>query len=289
MEWYLLALVSALILGVSDVIKKKALSRERTLQFVSTYYIVIFVMLLALLPGIDFYLTLSEWAFVVVKSVFVSVAAFTFMRLIRHYDLSEVEPLKNLSPALLLILGFIILKETPTIINISGILLLILGAYVLEADHKIIHLKQPLKLLKGRKVSLLLTYLVFISVCAVMDKIALRTIEVYTYYFLQIMFVAAIFIGVELMKKRGLGDVKLALRKDWLVIIIACLMMVVSDLLFLKAVAIPGALIVLLVPIRRISTLVSAFIGGELFHEKGLKLKISACIITLAGATLVIL
>ncbi|MFO8016612.1 MAG: DMT family transporter [Candidatus Woesearchaeota archaeon] len=289
MEWYLLALLSAIIFGVSDVIKKKILSREHTLQFTSTYYLIIFIFLLVLLPRVDFYLSPAQWALIGLKSCFLAVAAFIILKLLRHYDISEVEPLKNLSPLFLLVFGFIILNETPNIFNISGILLLLLGAYVMEADHKIIHLKKPLKVLKEKKLVLLLIYLVFISFCAIIDKIVVRTVDIYSYYFLQILLIAIIFISLKYRKEGGLMDIRLALRRDWLGFIVACALVVVSDLFFLKAISVPAALIVLVVPIRRLSTLVSAFIGGEIFHEKALKLKLTACVIMLAGAYMVIL
>lgn len=289
MEWYILALMSAFIFGVSEVLKKKVLKHEHTLQFTTTYYLVCFVFLLVLLPRVNLYLTGYQWLLIIVKSVFLSIAAFMIFKLLRHYEISEIIPLKNMSPAFLVIFGFLLLSEKPSLVNISGILLLIIGTYVIEADHKIINLKKPLRILKEKKIILLLVYLVFISFCAVIDKAVVSTVDIYSYYFFQMMFITAIFISIKAVRKGGLSDIKTALSRDWAGLVAGALMLVVSDILYLGAVAIPSAMVVLVIPIRRLSTIVAAFIGGELFHEAGLKIRLSACLIMVMGAWLVIL
>ncbi|MBD3313880.1 EamA family transporter [Candidatus Woesearchaeota archaeon] len=289
MEWYVLLLISAFIFGVSEIFKKKVLYHEHTLQFMSSYYLMMFVFLLVLLPKVNFHLMPIEWFIIVLKSSLLAIAAYMIFKLLRHYDISEILPLKNLSPVFLLVLGYLILNEHPSAINIAGIVLLIAGTYVLEADHKISDLKEPLKVLSDKKLVFLLTYLIFISFCAVIDKIAVRTIDVYSYYFLQMMFLSTIFLALKSRAKGGLSDIKQAFRKDWPGIIVASLLVVLSDLLYLSAISLPATLIVLAIPIRRLSTFISAFIGGELFHEKGLKMKLIACSIMIAGAWLVVL
>ncbi|HLC98751.1 MAG TPA: EamA family transporter [Candidatus Nanoarchaeia archaeon] len=289
MEWYILVLVSAFVFGISEVIKKKVLAKEHTLQFTSSFHLVIFAIILVLLPKVEFYLTGFQWFMIAIKSAFLALAAFCFFRLLRHYEISEVEPLKNISPLFLLPLGFALLGERPTALNLSGILLLIAGTYIIESDHKIINLKEPFRILKEKKIVLLLVYLIFISLCAIIDRYIIKTVDIYSYYFIQSMLTAAIFMGIEFARKDGMNDLKNAFRRDWLAIITAAILVVASDILYLKAIAIPAALIVLVIPMKRLSTLVSAFIGGELFHEKGLKIKIAACLIMVAGAWMVIM
>ncbi|MBU0535679.1 MAG: EamA family transporter [Nanoarchaeota archaeon] len=289
MEWYVLVLMSAFIFGISEVVKKKMLEKHHTMDFITTYFIVSFAFIMVLLPKVNFYQSTEAWALIILKSSLLAISAFIIFRLLRHHDISEIEPLKNLSPMFLLVIGFLLLGESPKSINILGIALLILGAYVIEADHKIINLKEPLKIFKEKKVIYLLVYLIFISFCAVIDKFVIRTVDIYSYYFMQMMIIAAIFMGIKMMKKGGLSNVKKAFAQDWPGIIMACLLLIVSDMLYLQAIALPTTLIVLVIPIRRLSTFVSALVGGELFHEKGLRMKLTACMIMIAGAWLVVL
>jgi uncharacterized membrane protein len=53
--------------------------------------------------------------------------------------------------------------------------------------------------------------------------------------------------------------------------------------------AVPGAMIALIIPIRRLSTLFSVIVGGRMFHDHYLFHKIISTFIILAGTVLVIL
>ncbi|MFC1753767.1 EamA family transporter [Thermoproteota archaeon] len=292
MEWYVLVLVCAFLFGIAEVIKKKILNHEHTLQFTATYHTVAFVMILVLLPKVNFTISILSWGLILLKSVLLAIAAYIFLKMLRHYEISEIEPLKNLSPMFLLVLGFLILNEKPSIVNLSGIGLLIVGTYMLEVDHKAIDLKKPLKIFREKNVLLFLVFLVFISFCAIIDRYVIYTIgsvDIYTYYFLTMMFIAVLSITVELIKKKNLREMRRALKKDWIPLIIAALLTILSDLLYFEAIFMPAALIVLVIPIKRLSTLVSAFVGGELFHEHGLKIRLISCAVMIVGASLVIL
>ena len=78
MEWYILVLVSAFVFGISEVIKKKVLAKEHTLQFTSSFHLVIFAIILVLLPKVEFYLTGFQWFMIAIKSAFLALAAFCF-------------------------------------------------------------------------------------------------------------------------------------------------------------------------------------------------------------------
>ncbi|MFH1589978.1 MAG: hypothetical protein ABIB43_05410 [archaeon] len=65
--------------------------------------------------------------------------------------------------------------------------------------------------------------------------------------------------------------------------------MFLSNMSYLLAVATPGAAISLIIPIKRTSSLFTTLIGGKLFHEKNLLIKILASIIMIWGVVFILL
>jgi uncharacterized membrane protein len=55
------------------------------------------------------------------------------------------------------------------------------------------------------------------------------------------------------------------------------------------AISLPGVMISLVIPIKRLSALFSTVIGGELFHEKYLLRKSIACVVMIIGAVLIVM
>jgi len=58
---------------------------------------------------------------------------------------------------------------------------------------------------------------------------------------------------------------------------------------YLIAVSMPNAMIALIIPIKRTSTLFTTIFGGKLFHEKNLSVKILACIIMVWGTVFILI
>src|SRR3989344_3004091 len=104
--------------------------------------------------------------------------------------------------------------------------------------------------LPGKKWVMFLMGAMFLgSICSVMDKVILKYTSVYT-------------------------------------LLIA--LTISSELFYLFAVATPVSLLSLIMTLRRLNTLISTVIGGELFHEHNLFQKITAAIIMIAGTYLVV-
>jgi len=80
-----------------------------------------------------------------------------------------------------------------------------------------------------------------------------------------------------------------AIKKNHLWLFVSAGIKLVSDLFYFLALQIPGVMISLLVPIKRLSTLFTTLIGGELFHDHGLKTRLIGCIITIIGVLMVVL
>ena len=128
----------------------------------------------------------------------------------------------------------------------------------------------------------ILATLVLWAFCPVLNRIVLLEIDTFSYLFFFTMFICIIQLVILVLFSRY-KDVGVIIKKNWLLLIMAGLCWVISDLLHLYAIAIPTAMVSLIIPVKRISNLITVIIGGTLFKEKNLVSKSIACSIMIAG------
>lgn len=288
MEWYVYALISAFFIALSNIAGKKALFKVHAMEYRTTLKVLEIPLLLLLIPFLNFNIDPGDYIFIFLIAFIAVVAGIFWAKAIKHSEISTVSPLQNLSPIFLVILSFIILKETVTLQQGIGIAILIIGTYVLEVDHKISNLKEPiLKIIKTRTIHFVLISLFLYSLSAVGDKYMITSVDKVTYLFWVWMFMTIISLAISSIFYKGLKDVVYCIKKSGWIIFLAGLFSFISALAYFKALTM--VMVSLLIPLKRLSTLFATLIGGELFHDHGLKLKAVACVILIVGALLVVL
>ena len=288
MEWYVYALISAFFIALSNIAGKKALFKVHAMEYRTTLKVLEIPLLLLLIPFLNFNIDPGDYIFIFLIAFIAVVAGIFWAKAIKHSEISTVSPLQNLSPIFLVILSFIILKETVTLQQGIGIAILIIGTYVLEVDHKISNLKEPiLKIIKTRTIHFVLISLFLYSLSAVGDKYMITSVDKVTYLFWVWMFMTIISLVISSIFYKGLKDVVYCIKKSGWIIFLAGLFSFISALAYFKALTM--VMVSLLIPLKRLSTLFATLIGGELFHDHGLKLKAVACVILIVGALLVVL
>ncbi|MCK5026645.1 MAG: EamA family transporter, partial [Nanoarchaeota archaeon] len=267
---------------------KKALFKVHAMEYRTTLKVLEIPLLLLLIPFLNFNIDPGDYIFIFLIAFIAVVAGIFWAKAIKHSEISTVSPLQNLSPIFLVILSFIILKETVTLQQGIGIAILIIGTYVLEVDHKISNLKEPiLKIIKTRTIHFVLISLFLYSLSAVGDKYMITSVDKVTYLFWVWMFMTIISLAISSIFYKGLKDVVYCIKKSGWIIFLAGLFSFISALAYFKALTM--VMVSLLIPLKRLSTLFATLIGGELFHDHGLKLKAVACVILIVGALLVVL
>ena len=287
MNWVLLVLLSAILLGFRSIVYKKALYNHNTLSVLFLSASMTTILTLFFFPLISFNLSLSVLFLLIFKAVILCFSWFFFFEALKNLPISTVEPLKNLSPIFLLILGFFILGEVPTWIQLTGILVLIFGAYALELDgfHNFL---SPFKFFKTKYFLFIVFSLLGNASSAVLDKILLRSISVQTmmfWYFLIITVCYALFI---LFKKENF-NVSSTFKDAWWLILLTAVLLFGADFVYFIALTLPGVLITLVIPIRRLSSLIGTFVGGKIFNDKYLLYKTSICLLLIAGFVLIVI
>lgn len=289
MMWILLTIGSALLYSLAAVTEKKVLFKEHALQFLVTLSFTASVIMLLFLPKINFSLSYLEFLMLYTKSILLALASVLIFKTYRHMEISAVEPLKNLSPLFLAIIAYFIIGEKISFLNFIGIFILIIGAYIIQVDHSWTHVIKNLSVFKNRHIDKLIIALVLLSFCAILDKTLIKTVDVFTVMFFTRWM---IFINTFLVfsyKYNGYHGVWHSIQRNHFWIVLVVILQLSSSFLFFKAIAIPGVMISLVIPIKRLSTLFTTIIGGEIFHDHGLKTRIIGCVIAILGVILVVI
>jgi transporter family protein len=297
LPWYVFTVLSALFVALAHITKKKVLYNEHALEFSAMRSLIIAVLSLFLLPFVNFHLTIELVVIFFAIGLLGSVAAIYLAKSMRHMEISTVSPLTNLSPVFLLFLTYFFLGEKINLQQFGGIALIMLGGYVLNIEHKLAsfkHLVQPItKLFKSKYYHYILFSLIIYSVTAFLDKIAIDKMAslnfgrsgIYTATFFIWLFTAVCLLVILYWKYDFVGGLWHGIKVGGVWTIFSGVFSVASSLLYFQAISL--SFVSLVIPVKRISTLISTFIGGELFHDHNLLLKSLACIIMVVGATLV--
>ena len=288
MQWYILVLISALFLGISEIIKKGILSKEHTMEFLTTHFSIVFLFTLFFIHKVDFNLSINELFLIFIKSMILFAALFAFMKTLKHQDISKVSPIKNLSIVSVVLFAFLFFGETLSLYNYIGVTMILIGTYFVETTPNIENPIKPIKIFKNKYSIYIFIYLIAIGLSVMLDKQITRTVDPYTLLFFMAFFISLICWTIQIVFYNGFKDISKSFKASYSLLIFAALFNLVSDVFYLKAVAIPGTFIALIIPLKRIQTLISSFFGGEIFHEKHLLIRITGTIIMILGTILVL-
>ncbi|MBL7100723.1 MAG: EamA family transporter [Nanoarchaeota archaeon] len=287
MEWYVFALMAALLSGVAMVLQKKVLFKEHSVEFNTVSKFFQAALVLFLLPFLNF--NFPWWLLVVLYfvSIFAVAAIILETKAYRHLELSSVAPLSNLSPVFLLIFAFLFLGEKIGSLQIAGISVLVLGSYFLEANHHWADVRSVFNSLRSKYVTYFFISL-FIGVFLGLSYKYLVNIgiNILSLVFLYYIFTWLNFTIITFLFYDGFKNIKHGIKSQGFPIFLIALFYVAHKWIYLKALTL--GFISLVVPIMRTGVLLSTFIGGELFHEKHVLQRTLACAVMIFGAYLII-
>jgi len=288
MNWIVFALGAALLSSLAAIVNKEVLFKEHSTEFSATFALVIVLISLPMLPFVEFNLSLKIWFLIFSTAVFSAIGFLVIIKALRHMDISIVSPLRNFGPAILLIVAFFSLGEKIDPLQIFGILMLIFGAYVLEIDFKKHDIFEPLKhIWKSKYIHLIFISMISYAISSVLGKYTLNFVNPSTLVFFEQIFVAVLFFVLLIVEFDGFHGVKHGIKKFGWLIVLAAVLTISYRLLQAEAMSI--ASVSLVIPIKRLDTLFSTLIGGKILKERGIKIRVLACVIMLLGATFIVI
>jgi len=289
MEWFVWVLISAIILSLYEVVRKKILKKEHSLELLAVTYITVSILQLFLIPWVDFQVPFFTLFIILVRSIIVAVSILFLTKALHHLEISSVTPLKNLTPLFLLFLSAIFLNEKVGPLQIIGIFLIVTGSYLLQIHDHYLDFFRHIKDFKNKYMYYALGGAGLLSIAAMLTKTVLTTVQPVTYMFYSNIFIAVYFAISLFVQYDGFTDIKLGyMQGKWWILLLA-VFLIGMDMTYYTAIAMPAVMISLVVPVRRLSTLISSLIGGRMFHDHFLFHKIMSAIILIIGASLVIM
>lgn len=291
MEWYWLALISAMLSAFAAIMQKKVLGSISAIRF--TVIVSIFIALFSTLLIGKLDLSSAGTATILIlfsKSIINATAFLCIMYALKHLEISRALPLLASSPMLVAILAFIFLGESLSLFEICGMLLIVFGTYILELK-KNEKLSDPFRVFIDSKYHrIILLALLLMSVSAVIDKLLLGKFKLppVTFLILQNYFFLIIFFIYWVIYKIRNKEVKLfsGIQKN-AVIIIIIIAIVTIGYRWTQIESTKLAPVGLVISLKRLSVLFAVIIGAKLFKEENYLRKVIATALIVAGALMI--
>ena len=281
MTWIVVILGSAFFFSLNHIFRKKILEDAEVMDMMILTGSIGFLLMLPAWKFLDFDISMQNVSLILLNAVFAYGGSFSLNIAYKNCEISTVSPLLNINPLFVIVLSYCTLGEVLNSIQFIGVLLILIGGYIITLDN-IRYFLRPFTALPKKYFLLVLVTLVLWSVCPVINRVVLYEVDTLPYMFLYVMFIFFIQI-ILLVAKNKFRDVLALAGKRWRLLIVTGLFWVASDFLHLVAIAIPTAMVSLIIPVKRLSNLFTVIIGGNLFMEKNLVAKSIACAVMVTG------
>jgi drug/metabolite transporter (DMT)-like permease len=287
MLWFFLSLGSALFLSTTDALSKKALQLddEYIVAWVRMGYALPFLLLF--LPFVNLpHLDRTFWIATFFSVPLEVVALLFYVKAIKISPLSLTIPFLAMTPAFLIITGYVVLGEKPDLSGFLGILMVALGAYLLNINQWQNGWLEPLKTLKREKGSLLMLIVAFIySITTTLGKKAvLHSSSVVFAIVYTSMLTLVLFPIAQIRSGRGVWPYAPILPRNRLFWFIG---LFYASMLACQYYAYSLTQASYVISVKRLSLILSIIYGGLFFKEGNLKERLLGGTVMLTGVVLI--
>lgn len=278
--WALLAVFSAILLGVYDVAKKKALQKNGVLAvlLVATALSTLFVSpFLSIGPAGD-HLRL------VLKAVLVTASWISGMIGLKLLPLTTVSTIKGSRPVFVVLFSIILFGEKLNWMQWTGIAIVLFALWLLGRTSRSDGTQ------KARRTGFIYMGVSIVTgvASALYDKYIISGMEpmfVQSWTNLFITLILAVIVGIKALID---GEKREKIRWDWTLLVVAVLI-TGADALYFFSLKQPGALLSVISVVRRASVLVTFVLGAILFKEGNVKRKALNMLLMAAGVVILLI
>ena len=301
MTWVLLVLAYGLIKGMREVLKKKALEKNTTLEVLFLYTLLSFIFVLPEIRG-AFNEDFSTLIVVALKSLAIFLAWIFSFNSIRFIPIS-LYGILDLSRVLFATLfGVLVMKETLGTGQLLGLFLVALGLLLLKAEP---HKKAEKK--DDRNIPAIHVFLLFLScmlnsVSGILDKVLMTYTPISDghlqfWYMLFLVIYYSLYVVATLIinhKKAeqtssatSVFNLRSALKNHWIWLL--AVLFVIADRCLFIANADPDSKVTIMTLIKQSCCFVTIIAGKFIFHEKKILHKFLCACIIVAGIVVSVL
>ncbi|MCE1188830.1 MAG: DMT family transporter [Ignavibacteria bacterium] len=290
MNWFLIALISALLSAAAAVTQKKVLFKMESIAFA------FWISVLNVVFSIPFFIqtdmqTVNNMALLLlfVKSVMGAVSFLCIMHALKNMEISGALPLMVLTPGLVAIFAFLLLGDTLRPVQVGGLVMLLAGTYVLEMRPGQSLAEPFMVFAKSKYHYYIVTALVLFTATSLLDKLLLGRYKMPApamMSFQQVFYLLVIAVVYIYSNIRTKGqELKKTTRQmvPWLIAIA----LFTLGYRYTQIMAIKIAPVGAVLAVKRISVFIAAISGGKLFNESNRKQKAFATAIMVIGAIMI--
>lgn len=287
--WILLAVASALCLGVYDIFKKLSLNGNNvlTVLFFNTAFGALLMSPVIIEGLINGSVGLGETSMghfhIIIKSFIVLSSWLCGYFGLKHLPLTIAGPINATRPVMVLIGAMLIFGERLNLLQWGGVILGISSLYLISRIGR----KEGISIKHNRWLWLSFGAMVMGAVSGLYDKYLLRQydpLEVQAWYSFYQFVIMGITIAIIKRVKRDTTP----FQWRWTIPCIA-LFLTIADIAYFYSLSLDDSLIAVVSMIRRGSVIVSFLFGVIMLHEKNVKLKIIDLSILLVGLILLVI
>ncbi len=288
--WFIFASLSALIYSLRSILEKWSL--QKVDPYILALSVRLFALPLFILPfifGIAHFPAISElplrfWgAIFLISFVMTPMEMIFFYKALKTEEVSYVAPLLGLSPLMTTFFGAIFFREFPTIIGVFGMVIIVFALYILNLEKKNEHFLDPFKyLVSNQAFKYIILMLLSYSLGILIDKLAIKSSDIYFYSLLNYFFVSISLLLIALVKaKKSLNQIRVN------IVPFSLIGLVVAAYTWLRFAALEQGKAGYVSAVLSSSVFFTILIGAILFKEKDLSKKIFVGIMILIGMAIV--
>ena len=287
--WILLAVASALCLGVYDIFKKLSLNGNNvlTVLFFNTAFGALLMSPVIIEGLINGSVGLGETSMghfhILIKSFIVLSSWLCGYFGLKHLPLTIAGPINATRPVMVLIGAMLIFGERLNLLQWGGVILGISSLYLISRIGR----KEGISIKHNRWLWLSFGAMVMGAVSGLYDKYLLRQydpLEVQAWY----SFYQFVIMGITIAIIKRVKCDTTPFQWRWTIPCIA-LFLTIADIAYFYSLSFDDSLIAIVSMIRRGSVIVSFLFGVIMLHEKNVKLKIIDLSILLLGLILLVI
>lgn len=280
--WIWMALGSAVLLGLYDVSKKIALSKNTVLNvlLVATGLSALFLspLLFVYKGGTEDHLRL------LLKAVLVSSSWISGMMALKKLPLTVVSTLKASRPFFVLLFSILLFGEQLNLWQWGGVVFALTAVVLLSRTGE----SEDIDFLRNRGIWAMAVSILTGVASALYDKHILQDMEPLFVQSWTNVYITAILALCVAFGSRVAPDDARPFRWDWMMVVIA-LLITAADALYFFAVKQDGALLSVISLARRSSVVVTFAIGAIFFKEKNIRSKAVALSVLMVGMVLLLI
>lgn len=295
--WLILAMFSAISAGLVSVTVKAGMKNidSNLGTFLRTVVVLVFTFIMVLIVGSlgtikD--ITPKEWLFILSSGLCTGLSWLCYFKALQLGDINKVVPIDKLSTVLTMLLAILILNEPFWWLTFVAMGIILIGTMLMINKKKAIpqttaaqETERPNVFKSNLWLVLAVMSLIFASLTSILAKIGMESVDSKLGTFLRTIVVVIMAFLIAAGKKK-LPDIKKLTKANWIFLSVSGILTGISWLCYYAAIQI--GIVSVVVPIDKLSILVTVIFSYFLFKEK-LNLKAAIGLVLLIGGTLLLL